>query len=419
MSEGNTKRRVVVTGCGLVSPLGDGVSEVFDALWQGEKAFREVESFAAQHAQASHAAALDFAPRRYLPEGNLRPLDRTGQLATSAAQLALDAAALPREEREARLAGLVLGTLYGSVHTISAFDHRALEAGPKYVKPFDFANSVINAAAGQVGIWHGLPGINSTLTGGATAGGQALGYAFDAIRDGRAEVVLAGGAEELCFESWLAFLRGGWLAGSTNGAAPLPVPYAVGGNGFALGEGAALLVLEEAEAARSRGAVAIAEVRGHASVYDVSRGADAQTAAHAVERAVNLALQEAEAKPEDVALVSVGAAGHPTLDLAEAHGLTQALGRNDVPILAIKGQLGECLGAAGAIQAAVLVECLLRGEVPGIAGLTEVAPEVPLEGLHVAGRSLGTSPRLGLVTAVGLDGNVNALLLEAVEDSSS
>ena len=406
-------RRVVVTGVGMLSPLGDSPQALLEALCAGRSGLRPIEGFPTDGLPQAPAGELAFEPRQYLPKGNLRPLDRTGRLATAAAQLALTRAGISEEMRQEKKAGLVLGTMYGSVHTISAFDGRALEAGPKYVKPFDFANSVINAAAGQTAIWHGLPGINSTVTGGPSAGLQALAYAVDAIRGGRADLLLAGGAEELCFESYLACVRAGLLAGSRNGGPPRSVPYDAASNGFALGEGTALLVLEELESAQARGADILAELRGHATTFDVSRGEDSAVAARAVERTVALALEDAAADPAAVAAVSVSATGRLHADLYEAAGIVAALGRSDVPVCAVKGQLGESMGAGGAFQTVTLLAALTAGTLPGITGLSQVTKACPFEHLSAEPRPMATTGGgIGLVTSVALDGNVSTLVFD-------
>ena len=194
--------------------------------------------------------------------------------------------------------GLVLGTMFGSIRTISEFDRRALSAGPNYVKPFEFANSVINAAAGQTAIWHGLTGVNSTISGGTTAGLEAVGYAAGLIAGGHAATLLAGGADELCFESFLGFARAGLLCGTGDGGGEeRPVPFDARRNGFVLGEGAALLVLEPAAAAAERGAAVLAEVRGWGAAYDPSRGRDERSATAAMARAVGAALTAAAVGP--------------------------------------------------------------------------------------------------------------------------
>jgi 3-oxoacyl-[acyl-carrier-protein] synthase II len=402
-------RRVVVTGAGLVSPLGDSPGALGAALLDGRRGVGPVELFATDGLFCRVAGEVrGFSPAAYLGDGNFRPLDRTSRLATVAAHLALAAAGLPRERREGREVGLVLGTMFGSVHTISEFDRRGLTAGPAYVKPLDFANSVINAPAGQTAIWHGLTGINSTLAGGPTAGLQALGYAADLIRTGHADLLLAGGADELCFESFYGFARAGWLAPATTG--PPPAPFAADRSGFVLGEGAALLVLEEEGAARARGARILARVLGHGSAYDPSHGAEPASASRAVGRAVLSALEDGGLAPESLDALSTGGSGSLVGDRVEALGLAAALGplAGRLPACAVKASTGEALGASGALQAVALLGAMESGVVPGIAGLAAPEPGLPL--------ALSAAPsrrpvERGLVTAAGLDGGAAAVVL--------
>src|SRR5262249_2961328 len=168
------------------------------------------------------AEIRSFDAKKYLAGKNLGPLDRTSELVASAAQLALDDSGLTDVARNNVEVGLVLGTMFCSVRTISEFDRRSLEAGPAYASPMDFSNTVINAAAGQTAILHGLRGINSTISTGTTSSLQAIAYATDMIRTGGAEVILAGGADELCFESFFGFDRAGLLCRSDNGNFPIP-----------------------------------------------------------------------------------------------------------------------------------------------------------------------------------------------------
>ncbi len=411
-------RPVVVTGVGVLSPLGDSPEALHRALCRGESALAPVERLPAGELPCRLGAEVaPFDPVAYLGEGNFRPLDRTGLLAVVASQLALAAAGWDADARRERQVGLVLGTMYGSAHTISEFDRRALTAGPNYVKPFDFANSVINAAAGQAAIWHGLPGVNATLAGGFAAGLHALAYAADLVASGRSEAVVAGGADELCLESYLGFARAGALCGSNgSGAEPRPVPFDARRNGLAPAEGAALLVLEGVESARRRGRPALARVLGYGAAFDPSRGRDGASAAAAVARAVAGALEAAGLAPAAVDCWSAGADGGPELDAREAAGVAAALGERarDLPVAAVKSMLGEALGASGALQAAALVETLRTGELPGVAGLETTDPDFPLPAVRRESRELA-APRVGLATALDRHGGAQALLLAAPE----
>lgn len=405
-------RHVVITGAGVVSPLGTTPAALHAALWEGKSGLRPVGLFATDGLSTRLGGEVaGFDPKDFLGNANYRPLDRTGRLATVATQLALDASGWSAELRAERELGLVLGTMFGSVHTISEFDRRAQIAGPIYAKPLDFANTVINAAAGQTAIWHDLRGINSTLAGGPSAGLQALAYAAELIRIGRADALLAGGADELCFESFHGYHQAGLLALPKSGEPERPVPFDARRGGFALAEGAALVVLEEAGAARARGARVLAEVLGHGNRFDPSRGTDTQSAVRAVAGAIRVALADAGQGPPALDAVSASASGSPRGDRHEAHGIAAALGEEArrLPIMAVKAHLGEALGASGAFQTVALLEAMRTGRLPGIRGLEELEPDFPLAGATAAGHQLEL--RRGLLVAQGLDGNVCALVL--------
>lgn len=425
------RQRVAITGIGLLTPLGDELEAVYGALLAGETGLGEPQGLDLDELAAKGAPSpcplvgevRGFDPARYVGKANFRPLDRTGQLVVAAARLALD-----RSGREAvddsdpasrEELGLVLGTMFGSVRTIAEFDRRALVAGPNYVKPFDFANSVINAAAGQAAIWHGLRGVNATIAGGTAAGLQALGYAADLVATGGAVGVLAGGADELSAESVVGFASSGLTTGrqEREGQAPRPVPFDRRRDGFAPSEGAALLMLEPADGASRRGVTELAEILGHGASFDPSRGGDEASAGTSLARAVTAALAEAGVEPGDLDAVAVSASGSPALDRAEARGLVLALGEvaRRIPVFAPKAALGEALGASGALAVALLVQALGTGRVPGIRGLEDLE-----EGLELAGaRSEPTelappetaTPRRGLVTALDRHGGAHALVL--------
>jgi 3-oxoacyl-[acyl-carrier-protein] synthase II len=428
-------RRVVVTGCGVVSPLGDQPAALHRALAEGRQARRPIELFATAGIGCHEAGEIrPFEPRSYLGERNLRPLDRTGRLLVVAAQLALADSGWSPEARAAGEVGLVLGTTFCSLRTIAEFDRNALTRGPAHAGPLDFANCVINAAAGQAAIWHRLRGVNSTVAAGEASGLMALAQAAELVRGGRAAAVLAGGAEELCFESFLGLYRAGRLCGSRGGAGRAagageaeggeaeprrgehPVPFDARRNGFSLAEGAALLMLEEAQAAAARGATARAEVLGWGSAF--AAGGDAVTLAAAVARSVRLALADAATRPEEIGCLSASASGSVEVDRAEALGVAAALGpaAAELPVTAVKAMLGEGLGVSGAWQALDLVATLGDGVLPGIAGLERLDPGLPLPGAVAASRRLAPAARRrALATAVSADGHCAALVLAAVE----
>ncbi|MCA1593867.1 MAG: beta-ketoacyl-[acyl-carrier-protein] synthase family protein [Acidobacteria bacterium] len=410
-------RRVVITGAGVVSSLGDSPAALHAALCEGRSGLRPVELFETGMLGCPLGGEIkSFDARNYLGKRNLRPLDRTSRLVASAAQLALDASEWTAELRADREVGLVLGTMFCSVHTISEFDRRALEAGPGYASPMDFSNTVINAAAGQTAIMHNLRGTNTTVSTGTTSGLNAIAYATDLIRGGRARALLAGGADELCFESFYGFDRAGLLCHTTGAAGDFPIPFDARRNGAALGEGAALLMLEDAESARERGARVLAEVRGHGGGFDCSRGKKDLKAVEAISRAVRLALSDAGVSTREVDCLSASANGSPARDWHEAHGVACVFddSSRSLPVTAIKSMLGETLGASGAMQAVAMLETMRDGVLPGIPSLQELETDFPLAMLSPESREVEV--HCGLVNSVGLDGNSCSLVLARGEE---
>jgi 3-oxoacyl-[acyl-carrier-protein] synthase II len=411
------ERRVVITGAGVLSSLGDSPLALFAALCEGRSGVHPIESFSTDGLACRQAGELRaFTPELYLGERNLRPLDRTSRLVTAAAKLALDDSGWSAELRRRCEVGVVLGTMFCSVHTISEFDRRGLVLGPKYVSPMDFANTVINAAAGQVAIWHDLRGVNSTIAGGITSGLQAIAYATELIRSGQAAAILTGGAEELCFESFHGFGRAGLLCAPTDGVGECPIPFDARRNGFALGEGAALLMLEDAESAAARGASVLAEVKGYGSAYDLSRGTAPAKAVEATARAMRLALRDARMRADDIDCLSASANGSVPADRYEAQAVAAVFAERapSLPVTAIKSMLGETLGASGAMQTVVLLAAMREGVLPGIRHLEHTEADFPLAMASPHNHQLNL--RNGLINAVGLDGNCCAMVVARSDD---
>ncbi len=404
--------QVVITAAAVLTPLGDEPAAVHQALCAGRTALAPLNgNYGGGLPPLTGAPFAEFDAGRYLPGGSLRPLDRVSRLAAATTGRALEAGGWTAEECRRRQLGLVLGTMFGGVGTIAAFDRRAMTAGPAYAKPMDFANSVINAAAGQTAIRHRLEGINATVSAGVPSGLQAIGYAADLIRMGQAEALVAGGVDELCFETLHAFAGAGRLCPAGDGAAR-PVPFEARRGGRALGEAAALLVLESADCAAGRGAPVLAVLRGQGTGFDPSRGGSPEGTAAAIARAVELALAEAGLAATDLDCLAAGASGCPAGDRAEALGVAGAVGESArrLPVTACKGALGETLGASGPLQTVLLLEAMAAGVLPGIAGLERPEEDLPLGGLSADARPLAA--RRGLVTSVGLDGKSCALVVE-------
>ncbi len=402
-------KRVAITGAGVISCFGDSAEILHSALCNGEQASYQIDFDECADSNCRQGGKLpSFRAESYLQGKPLRALDRTGRIVAAAAKLALENSGWTPEMLSRHEVGLVLGTMFSSMRTISAFDRHGLTQGPSCVSPMDFANTVLNAAAGQTAIWHNLRGINSTIAGGTASGLMALGYAFDLIRHGGHTALLAGGADEFSFEAWCGFERVGLLCRS-NGHSEFPVPFSARRNGFVLGEGSALLMLEEWETARERGASILGEIRGHGSSYHAARNPDG--APEAITRAMKSALKDSRMLPSDIHCISASANGSVLADRHEAMAIYTTFNGSSqsIPITAIKSMLGESLGTAGAFQAIDLLQSLRSHLLPAIRGLESYEPEMP--SLHFCRQKQDVLGNSGLINSVGIDGNVCSLVI--------
>lgn len=198
-------KTVVITGLGILSPIGIGRVNYWDGLFHGKIGFRTISLFDTFPFNVHIAGELDFDPVLFLGKKGLRTLDRSTRLISSAAKLAIDDANLRITDENTYSMGVSIGTTFGSLHSISQFDREGLLEGPKYVNPSHFPNTVINSPASQVSIRFKIKGFNTTISTGFCASLDAVSYAADFIRLNRADVVLAGGVEELCEETFFWF----------------------------------------------------------------------------------------------------------------------------------------------------------------------------------------------------------------------
>ncbi len=394
------RRRVFITGVGVVCCLGDSLGALVDGLSQGGLAAGPVDP-----------QFLD----PHLAGRNTYPLDRPARLLTAAASLALADARIPAQRPGDRDIGLFVGTVFSTAHTIMRFDRQAATEGPALVSPQAFANTVINAPLGQAAIWHGLRGINRTFATGASSGLEAIACAGEVILSGRADCILAGGVEEVSDVSMRAFAASGLLSPSGRHR-----PYEPASDGMTLSEGAALLVLEEAGAAARRGATVLAEFLGCGRAFDVSQRTDERRSVRSVVHAFRGALGAANLGPGRVDAIFSAANGIPRLDRHEALALSAVFESEPEPpaICAVKGQIGEALGAGGSIQCAALIGSLRRGCVPTplvvCATPTGVVAVRPQDAPVRAGE-----PRIGLISSLSFDGHSSALALASSSVSDS
>ncbi len=352
------KKRVVITGLGVVAPNGIGKDELWDNCFAGVSGIKPITLFDVSKYRCRYAGEIsDFQPERYLGPKGLRNLDRTTLLSLVAAKLAIEDAKLEITDDNRNDIGVVLGSTMGSVHSISEFDKEGLREGPRYVNPAQFPNTVINSPASQVAIRFGLRGLNATISTGFTASLDAMSYAWDMLTLGRIKVLLVGGVEELCIQTFLGFYKVGILATASNGSPPPYTPFDPHRSGTLLGEGSAFFVLEALEDAQARQVTVYGELLGYGTRFTASSLYRYDPEAEGATSAIEQALQDAEIGPDAVDLVSASANATRACDAMEATALNRVFGSKAgrVTVHAPKAILGESFSAAGALQLAVVL----------------------------------------------------------------
>jgi len=406
------RHTVAITGIGAVTPIGGGAEGLWQGVLRGRSAVRALTRFDPTPFRSHLAAEIaDFDPADYLEPRRARRLDRYAQLAVAASLQAVRDAGLDGTPCWREGAAVYLGSALGGVAFAEEQHQRYLRHGPRGVSPALALAVFGGAAPSNVAIELGLCGPSLSNANSCAAGAVAIGEAFRLVRDGQAPLALAGGVEAplapLTFGSF-ALIKA--MSTCNDEPARASRPFDRARDGFVMGEGAAVLVLEELGRARARGARVYALLRGYGTTSDAHHMLAPLPDGRQAARAIRLALDDAALGPDEVEYVNAHASATPIGDRAEAAALHRALGPHGarVPVSGTKGLYGHPLGASPAIEAAICALAIQRGFLPGTANLSTPDPELRLNLLPPAG--LPCPPRVVLTTAFGF-GGINATLV--------
>lgn len=409
------RRRVVITGMGLLTALGTDVESSWQGVVAGRSGVRPLQAFdPARLTSRIGAEVPDFDASHILDRKDLRRTDRYIQFGLVASRQALDQAGLP-ERFEGALAertGVILGTGLGGVATLNdGFTINALR-GPGRISPFLVPMGIPNVGAGQVAIQFGMTGPNFTTVSACATGGHAIGEASEIIRRDDADVMIAGGAEAGVVEAMVggfAAMRALSTRNDDPGAASRP--FDSGRDGFVIGEGAGVVVLEALEHAERRGATILAELVGYAATADASHITLPAPGGIGAVRAARRALEKAGMTPDEIDHVNAHATSTPEGDKAELQAIRTIFGDSsgDISITANKSMFGHTLGAAGAIEAIVSIQTIREGWIPPTINLIDPDPEAA--GLDLTPNTAVFRPtRTVLSNSFGFGGQNTALI---------
>jgi 3-oxoacyl-[acyl-carrier-protein] synthase II len=410
-----TPRRVVVTGMGMLTALGNDVASTWEGMVAGRSGIARIASFDPSRLQAQIAGEVkDFDASGVLDKKEMRRTDRYIQFGLVAARQAMDQAGLPArmEGREAERTGVIMGTGLGGVGTLVEGISINATRGPDRISPFLIPMGIPNVGAGQVAISFGMTGPNFTTVSACATGGHAIGEAWETIRRGDAETMIAGGSEAGVYEP----LVGGFdsmraLSRRNDDPEGASRPFDQGRDGFVPGEGCGVVVLEELEHAQRRGVSVLAEIIGYGATADASHITLPAPGGIGAVGAARRALAKAGLEPSDIAHVNAHATSTPEGDKSELQAIRTIFGdhADDVSITANKSMIGHTLGAAGAIESIITILTMREGCVP---------PTINLENPDPAGEGLNLTPNvaqrrdvpIALSNSFGFGGQNTALI---------
>jgi beta-ketoacyl-acyl-carrier-protein synthase II len=408
-------RRVVVTGLGAVTPIGNDARSTWRAAVAGESGIDWIQSFDASEFPVRVAAEVkDFDPGQVASPKEVRKLERNVLLSLGAAREAMGDAGL--NGFDPMRVGIVFGTAIGGVNGILEQEDIRRERGPARVSPNFLPNVLVDSASGQLAISLGIKGPNYAVVSACATGSHAIGEGAELIKRGDADAVLAGGAEACMHPLILAgftAMRG--LAVEEEDPPRASRPFDATRAGFVMGEGACVLVLEELEAARARGATLYAEVLGYGASNDAHHMAQPEPEAVGVAEMMRVALRRAGVEPERVGYINAHGTSTPLGDLAETKAIKDVFGPHayELAVSSTKSVMGHTFGAAGAIEAMMCVLAVHENVIPPTINYRNPDPACDLD--YVPNEAREAKLDVALSNAMGLGGHNGCVLIGRAE----
>ena len=405
-------RRVVVTGLGITSPLGTGLEKNWDALTNGRSGIAPITHFDATDFPVKFAGEVrDLNLDDFIDKKEARKMDLFIHYAVASAAMAINDSGLEINEDNAERVGVVVGSGMGGLPSIEKYHGAYIDGGYRKISPFFIPMSIINLAAGQISIMHGAKGPNIAPVSACATGTHAIGDAFRIIQRGDADAVISGGSESTVCPLGI----GGFSvmkALSTRNDDPVTAsrPFDKNRDGFVMGEGSGIVVLEEYESAKKRGARIYAEVLGYGLTADAHHLTAPSPGGEGAARCMQMALDTAGLNPEDVDYINAHGTSTPFNDLYETLAIKSVFGDHarKLMISSTKSMTGHLLGAAGGVEAIFSLLAIARGVVPPTINYTEPDPECDLD--YVPNEARQADVKVAISNSLGF-GGTNATIL--------
>ena len=384
------RKRAVITGTGVVSPVGNTTDDFWNSLKVGKNGIGPITRFnLTDDFKVSLAAEVkDFDATQYIDKRKAKRMALFAQYAMVGAIQALAESGLALGEEDPYRLGAIIGVGMGCMHTIQEETKKLIEKGPNRISPLFIPTVIPNMAAGNIAIEYGLKGPVFDVTTACASGTNAMGEAFRAIQSGYADVVFTGGAENVTTELTVAGFTALTALSESKDPNRASIPFDKERSGFVMGEGAGIVVLEEYEHAKARGATILAEVVGYSTTCDAFHITAPEESGEAMARAMELAMKDAGITPKDISYINAHGTSTFYNELVETRAIKTAFGDEAyrIPISSIKSMVGHGLGAAGGIEAIACVKALQEGFIPPTINYRVPDPELDLDYVPNVGR---------------------------------
>lgn len=409
-----SRRRVVVTGLGLVTPIGIGVNESWNNALNGVSGITKITKFDASAFASKVAGEVkDFDPSKYLPPKEVRRIDTFIQYGLVAGIEAFNDSGLEVNEQNAERIGVAIGSGIGGLGMIESTTDTYDESGPRRVSPFFIPGTIINMISGNLSIMYGLKGPNISIVTACTTGTHCIGDAARMIEYGDADVMVAGGSEAAITELSVAgFASAKALSSRNDDPASASRPWDKGRDGFVIGEGAGVMVLEEYESAKKRGAKIYAELSGYGMSADAYHITAPST--DGPRRSMANALKNANLNPQDIGFINAHGTSTPLGDINETNALKELFGDHayKLAVNSTKSMTGHLLGGAGGIESIFTVLTLHHQKSPPTINLTDPDPECDLD--YVPNEARDLQVKAALKNNFGFGGTNGSLVFNSI-----
>ncbi|MEG0069375.1 beta-ketoacyl-ACP synthase II [Cetobacterium sp.] len=405
-------RRVVVTGVGLITSLGTGTKKSWEAIKAGECGIKEIKSFDTTDSAVKIAGEVtDFDPTEFgIEKKEVKKLARNTQFAIAATKMALEDSGLVIDETNATKVGTIVSSGIGGIEVFEEQYQNMLEKGARRISPFTIPAMINNMASGNVGIYFGAKGPNKAVVTACAAGTHSIGDSYEMIKSGRTDAMIAGGTEA-CITKFAINAFANMKALSTRNDDPQKAsrPFTADRDGFVMGEGAGILILEELESAKARGAKIYAEVVGYGETCDAYHITSPVEGGEGAVRAFEMAMEEGNIKPEEVGYINAHGTSTPANDRNETAAIKVAFGDSayKMNVSSTKGATGHGLGAAGGIEGVLLALSIAEGVVPPT--INQDNPDESLDLNYTPNVAVKRDIEVGMSSSLGFGGH-NAVI---------